>query len=142
MINKGKKMNRRHFSFGLLAGVSLTACAPAGSINSKPSLPTIPLGKALVVFYRPSAFAGGAIRFTVNHSEGVVGQLTSGSVLYKIIDAGTHTFWAQAISQDTITLTLAAGQTSYVRGDVKMGLYAGRPTFSQVSEAQALRELA
>ena len=47
-------------------------------------LPEIEPDKGLVVFYRMSSFKGGAIRFNLNHSEGNIGQLLSGTYLYKI----------------------------------------------------------
>jgi len=134
-------MNKRHFILSLGSLPLLSACVPSGTINSQTEQPKIPQGKALIVFYRPAAFAGGAIRFNINHAEGPVGQLISGSVLYKTVSPGAQTFWSQVISQDAITINATAGQTYYVRGDVKMGLYAGRPSFTQVSEAQALQEL-
>lgn len=95
----------------------------------------------MVVFYRSAKFAGGAIRFNVNYASGPVGQLTSGTLLYKQVAPGPQIFWAQAISQDSITINAAAGQTYYVRGEVKAGLYAGHPTFRQVPAATALGEI-
>lgn len=70
-----------------------------------------------------------------------MGQLTSGAVLQKVVNPGTNTFWAQAISQDAITIQAQAGQTYFVRGDVRVGIYAGRPQFTQVSAAQAQKEM-
>jgi hypothetical protein len=104
-------------------------------------LPEVEPDKGLVIFYRMSSFKGGAIRFNLNHSEGSIGQLLSGTYLYKHFDPGEHTFWSQAISQDSITLKIEAGKKYYVRGDVMMGLFAGRPKFTQVSESDALTDL-
>ena len=97
--------------------------------------------KGLVIFYRDKKFSGGAIRFNINHSEGSLGQLLSGTFLYKYFDPGSHTFSSQAISQDSITLSVEAGKVYYVKGDVRMGVYAGRPKFTQMSESAALSEL-
>lgn len=98
--------------------------------------------KGLVIFYRVSSFKGGAIRFNLNHSEGSIGQLLSGTFLYKYLDPGEHSFWSQAISQDSITLNVEAGNTYYVKGDVRMGVFAGRPKFTQMPESQAKADLA
>lgn len=133
-------MNRRFF-ISASAAALLTACAPAGTITSGTRVPAPSAGMAMVVFYRPAKFAGGAIRFNVNHSSGPVGQLTSGTLLFKEVPPGAQTFWAQAIAQDSITVNAAAGQTYYIRGEVKAGLYAGRPTFRQVPAATALAEI-
>ena len=134
-------MLRRRFLLALAALTSLTACMEAGSVMQTSSSYAAPAGKALIVFYRPAAFAGGAIRFNVQHTDGPVGQLTSGAVLQKVVNPGSNTFWSQVISQDAITIEAQAGQTYYVRGDVRIGLYAGRPKFTQVSEAQARQEM-
>lgn len=105
-------------------------------------IPQAKSDKGLVIFYRLSSFKGGAIRFNLNHSEGLIGQLLSGTFLYKYLDPGEHTFWSQVISQDKITLNVEAGKTYYVKGDVRMGVYAGRPYFTQMPESQAKADLA
>ncbi len=98
--------------------------------------------KGLIVFYRLDKFGGKAIRFNINHPGGAIGQLLSGTVLYKYFDPGAQTFYSQVISQDAITVNVEAGKIYYVRGDVKMGLLAGRPNFTQMSESQARSEIA
>jgi hypothetical protein len=105
-------------------------------------LPRLEAGKGLVVFYRLGKFGGGAIRFNLNHSEGFIGQLLNDTWLYKSVEPGAPTFWSQVISQDSITISVEAGKTYYVKGVVKMGLIAGRPTFVQVSEQEGLEDLA
>ena len=37
------------------------------------------------------------------------------------------------ISQDAITLNVEAGKTYYVKGEMLMGVSAGRPKFTQMS---------
>ena len=98
--------------------------------------------KALVVFYRVANFKGGAIRFNVQHSDGALGTLTNGSFFYKYLEPGQHTFWSQVISQDSITLTVEAGRIYYVKGETRVGIYAGRPRLTQVSENQGQADLA
>ncbi len=102
---------------------------------------TPPSGKALVVFYRPSKFSGGAIRFNIQHTDGPVGQLAGGTVIQKVVNPGANTFWAQAVSGDRITIQAEAGKTYYVRGEVRGGIAAGRPKFTQVPESQARGEM-
>jgi hypothetical protein len=88
------------------------------------------------------AFSGAAIRFNLNHAEGFMGQLLNDTWLYKPVEPGAQTFWSQVISQDSITISVEAGKTYYVKGVVKMGVLAGRPTFVQVSEPEGLKDLA
>ncbi len=105
-------------------------------------LPALEAGKGLVVFYRLGKFSGGAIRFNLNHSEGNMGQLLNDTWLYKSVEPGEQTFWSQAISKDSITINVEAGKTYYVKGVVKMGVFVGRPTFTQMSEQEGLKDLA
>ena len=105
-------------------------------------LPELEAGKGLVVFYRLGKFGGSAIRFNLNHEEGFMGQLLNDTWLYKSVEPRAHTFWSQVISQDAITISVEVGKTYYVKGVVKIGLVAGRPTFIQVSEQEGLKDLA
>ena len=105
-------------------------------------LPQAKPDKGLIIFYRLNNFKGKAIRFNLNHEEGFIGQLLSGTLIYTYVEPGEHKFWSQAISQDSIQLSVQGGKVYYVKGVVKMGVYAGRPTFTQVGEEQAKKEIA
>jgi hypothetical protein len=131
-------MTMRHV---LIACLAMTF-ALVSEKSTSAQIPEPDPDKGLVVFYRVANFKGGAVRFNVQHSDGVIGTLTSGSYLYKYLEPGQHTFWSQVISQDSITLTVEAGKIYYVEGETKLGIYAGRPRFTQVSEAQAQADLA
>ena len=116
-----------------------------GSLSVSSSAAEVPQAdsdKALVVFYRVKSFKGGAIRFNVQYAEGQIGSLGSGTYLYKQLEPGQYQFWSQVISQDSITLNLEAGKTYYVKGEAQIGVFAGRPKFTQVSESQAKADLA
>ena len=122
--------------FSFLIGMSLY---PTSAIAA--NLPEAKADKGMVIFYRLSGFKGKAIRFNINHAEGSLGQLLSGTYLYKYLEPGEHKFWSQAISQDSITINLKAGKKYYVKGEVAMGVLAGRPRFTQMSESDALADL-
>jgi hypothetical protein len=109
------------------------------------SVPEAKPDKGLVVFYRKNLFAGKAIRFNINHPEGTLGQLLAGTMLYKYVKPGDHTFTAQSPSidgQDSITINAKAGKVYYVRGEVLVGWPAGRTKFVQMSDAEAKADLA
>lgn len=112
---------------------------PTSALTS--DLPQAKEEKGLVIFYRLSNFKGKAIRFNINHSEGSLGQLLSGTFMFKYLEPGEHRFWSQAVSQDSITINVGPGKTYYAKGEVKMGLIAGRPKFTQMSESAALSDL-
>ena len=119
----------------------LTIFSFAPDLAMPAQVPQADPDKGLVVFYRVKNFKGGAIRFNVHHSQGVIGTLTNGSFLYTYVEPGQHTFWSEVISQDSITLTVEAGKTYYVRGETKLGVYAGRPRLVTVPEGQAKADL-
>ncbi|MFV1996702.1 MAG: DUF2846 domain-containing protein [Acidiferrobacterales bacterium] len=98
--------------------------------------------KGLVVFYRLDKLAGSAIRFNLNHTSGPMGQLLRGTMIHKYFEPGEHQFWSQVISKDSITLKVEAGQIYFIRGETKMGVFAGRPQFTRVPESQAKADLA
>jgi hypothetical protein len=124
--------NLLFFFIGITSYSTLTIAA---------NLPEAKADKGLVIFYRLSGFKGKAIRFNLNHAEGSLGQLLSGTYLYKYLEPGEHKFWSQAISQDSITINVEAGKKYYVKGEVAMGVLAGRPQFTQMSESDALSDL-
>ena len=132
-------MNRAKIYFSLLHLLIGMISFPTLTIAG--NLPEAKADKGLVTFYRLSGFKGKAIRFNLNHAEGSLGQLLSGTYLYKYLEPGEHKFWSQAISQDSITINVEAGKKYYVKGEVAIGVLAGRPQFTQMSESDALSDL-
>ena len=98
-------------------------------------------GKAQVVFHRPDKFKGKATRFNIDQDGRQIGQLLAGTELSVTLDPGTYTFTASATSLDgvdQITLTVVAGMTYRVKGEVLAGWPVGRPKFTDVSESGAV----
>ena len=109
---------------------------PVSNLESA-EVPQVKEDKGLIVFYRESAFKGGAIGFNLNHGQEPIGALESGTVLHRYVEPGQHTFWSQAISKDSVTVEAVAGKTYYIKGVVQMGVVAGRPKLAVVSESEA-----
>ncbi len=105
-------------------------------------IPQAKVDKALVVFYRARSMGGAAIGFNVMHGESAIGALANGTMFYRYIDPGQHTFWSQVISQDAVTINAEAGKTYYIEGVTKMGLVVARPQLREVGEAQAKAAIA
>lgn len=124
----------RAFTAALVVTI-LASTGWSGSANAT-TVPAVQPDKGLVIFYRPKKTAGSAIRFNVNHPQGSMGSLNNGTMLYQYFEPGVLQFWSQVISQDGITLNIEAGKTYFVRGDVQMGVFAGRPKFTPVDEAR------
>jgi hypothetical protein len=102
---------------------------------STASISEIVPDKGLVVFYRLRKMGGAAITYSVDHADGSLGILNNGAVLYKYFEPGQHTFYSQVLSGDSIMINVEAGKAYFVQGMVKMGVVAGRPSFTQVDEA-------
>lgn len=98
--------------------------------------------KGLVIFYRESSFKGGAIRFNLNQGQEPIGALPSGTMLYRYVEPGQHTFWSQVISKDSVTIDVIAGKTYYIKGVAKIGLLVARPKLTVTTEADAKSAIA
>lgn len=61
----------------LISLLTLFAFVPGAAIPAQ--APQVDPDKGLIVFYRVKNFKGGAIRFNVHRSHGVIGTLTNGS---------------------------------------------------------------
>jgi hypothetical protein len=106
--------------------------------------PAVEDGKGLVVLYRMSKAKGAAVRFNMTSNSGFSGSLTNGSWMFEQLEPGEYTYSVSSPSldgQDSITVNVAAGQTCYLKGEIKWGWPAGRTKFSLQSEASGQTEL-
>lgn len=93
-------------------------------------------GKALVVFFRPSKFAGAAISFKVRENDVELGQLKSGNYFTQQVEPGAHAYVVHSEAKDITNLEFEAGETYFVAASISMGFMAGRPNLSP-SDASA-----
>ena len=100
-------------------------------------IPEVQEDQALIVFYREKKAGGAAIRFHILRGNEPIGSLNNGTVLFHHVDPGTHVFTSEVITGDALSITVEAGKVYFVRGTIKMGLYAGRPTFNIADEQKA-----
>ena len=112
------------------------APAPATSISGSMSAtvaaavgaPTA--GKARVVFFRPSKFTGGAVKFKVREGEAELGQLANGRWFVRDIEPGEHAFTVHSEAKDVTNVELEAGETYFFAGSISMGMMVGRPNLA------------
>lgn len=129
----------------LLMALALGAMTTFSANAWAASVPEAKPDKGLVVFYRKNLMKGKAIRFNINHPEGPLGQLLAGTMLYKYVKPGAHTFTAQSPSidgQDSITINAEAGKVYYVKGEILWGWPTGRTKFVGMSDSEARADLA
>ncbi|MBS0613697.1 MAG: DUF2846 domain-containing protein, partial [Proteobacteria bacterium] len=98
------------------------AAAPAAAAIAVPEQ-----GKGMVVFYRPSGFAGAAIGFIVREGTTELGKLRSGKYFVLQVAPGKHTYVVHSEAKDELTIDVDAGETYYIEGEVGMGILVGHP---------------
>lgn len=87
-------------------------------------------GKALVVFFRPSAFVGSMIGFKVREGDVELGKLRNGNYFTLQVEPGKHSYVVHSEAKDETTLELEEGETYFLAGEINMGIMAGRPNLS------------
>lgn len=121
-------MNRR------LAIGAIAACVfPAGCATTGPTFqqvnaaePTLKAGEGRVYFFRPPSMIGVAVHPSIKLNGEVVGDSRPGGFFYVDRPAGRYVASVSTETEKTLSFTLEAGETKYVRGSVSMGLFVGR----------------
>jgi len=91
-------------------------------------------GKALVTFFRPSAF-GGAIKFGAWDGDKFIGILTARSYVQYQAAPGRHLFMARAENWSYVEADLQAGRQYYVVARPMMGAWKARVALDPVSSS-------
>lgn len=94
--------------------------------------------QAQVVFHRPNKMKWKATRFNIEQDGRPIGQLRAGTEISLTLDPGTYTFTATATSldgRDFLKLSVEAGKTYRVKGEVLASWPVGRPKFTDVNES-------
>ena len=87
-------------------------------------------GKALVVFFRPSKFVGGAVGFIVREGEAELGKLRNGTYFAVQVEPGPHAYAVHSEAKDITNIEAEEGETYFLSGSVSMGVMVGRPNLS------------
>jgi hypothetical protein len=124
-----------------LAGCLLSSCASVQR-EAAPTRPDRPEpGKGLVIFYRERHFTGGGVSYKVLDNGTRIGGLPNGAYFVYQATPGVHKFTAATEATDEKPLTVQAGKTYYIRGEVQMGIFVGRPHLIIVDSQEALGAL-
>ncbi len=127
--------------FIISATLGLVSCASGPSYaEALKTLPPIPKDKGRVFVYRDSAF-GAAVRPAIKIDEQQIGTSVAKGFSYtdqapgqRVVSLATE--WKH---KDTVTVT--AGQPSYVRTHVTMGAFVGHVIPTAVSKSEAESEI-
>ena len=87
-------------------------------------------GKAVVVFFRPSAVKGAAIGFIVREGETELGKLRNANFFTLQVEPGKHEYTVHSEAKDVTTIEAEEGETYFLSGEINMGFMAGRPNLS------------
>lgn len=138
MPESGKSSLRRLAAFaGLLF---LSACATLGPPYQKAGKG--PDNTALVYFYRPSGFVGGAVAYDIKTEDNnVVTTLHSGGYFPYYSKPGEHEFWARTEARSSVTLDVKPGEVYFVKGTVGVGFFVGRPHLIVISNDVGEKEI-
>lgn len=121
----------------------LSACASVD--YSQPAVfPEARPDQALIYFYRTPGFIGSTYRFNLSENQNVVGAMAQDSYFYLFTTPGEHTYKLtdnNLEKGESITMTVQAGQTYYVKVDVEFEVMGGKPIFTPVDKAQAMELL-
>lgn len=123
----------------IVALLLLSACSATGSKFSDMQLPDE--GKARIYVYRPSAFIGGGMSFSVGVNQENIGRLKSGGYLTKQLSPGDYDVWAKTEAKRSVFLKLEAGDVKCIRGGIDAGFFVGRPSLELVSMDECRREI-
>ena len=120
--------------------VLLSGCATLGAAYTPDS--NAPRDKGTVYVYRPKAFTGGAISYTVSVNGAEVSSLPSGGYFVYYATPGEAEISAKTEAKTSVTVDVKAGQSYYVQGSIGMGVFVGHPHLTQVTNDVGAKEIA
>ena len=123
----------------LILAASLAAgCAASGPAFQRVAIPD---GKSVIYAYRPNSIFGGGVVPTVTCGASAV-SLSRGGYHPFIIDPGTVTCHAATESTSTVRVDTRPNEASYVKEEIGMGFFIGRPhlqvTSKETGESEVL----
>jgi hypothetical protein len=91
--------------------------------------------------YRSDSMAGAAVQPSIKINEVKVGDAVPGGYFYVDEAPGTYKISATTETEESISATIAAGQTRYIRFDISMGVFVGHVAPSIIDPDQGSVEI-
>ncbi len=136
-------MDRRIVMATLLGSAAwVSGCATGSGAGDASAWPPLQPGYGRVVFFRSSGFFGSAVSGGVALNGEVVGVSNPGKYFFVDRPAGNYRVAAVTEVVNSLTFTLAAGETKYVRTSPSLGLSTGRISVELEDPKKALQEVA
>jgi hypothetical protein len=124
----------------LLAALLVAGCATLGPAFQK--VDKIPEGVGLIYIYRESEFIGGGVNYDVKVGETVITTLHNGGYYPYFAKPGEVELWARTETKSAVTVDVKAGEVYYVKGEVGVGFFVGRPHLRVVPREKGEKEIA
>lgn len=135
------KSSRPLFAAVALAAL-LTGCASGVKYSEMASsIPTLKADEGRIYFFRSSSMMGAAIQPEIRLNDNVVGKSQPGGFFYVDRPAGQYSAATSKDAEKTLSFSLNAGETKYVRTAVSFGLLAGGITPTLEATELASKEL-
>jgi hypothetical protein len=138
-------MNRRlaFAATAALCAAFLSGCATTGATYQQASaaMPALKAGEGRVYFFRSSSMMGAALQPDVKLNGEVVGESKPGGFFFVDRPAGKYTASASTETEKTLSFSLDAGETKYVRSSVSFGIVVGRVILELEQPEKAKAEL-
>lgn len=126
----------------LVSTAALTGCATGPKYSEMSStIPAMKAGEGRVYFFRSDSMLGAAIQPEVRLNNVVVGESKPGGFFYVERPAGSFSAAASTETEKTLSFTLDAGETKYVRTSPSMGLLVGRIQLELEDPTKAMAEI-
>ncbi|HWW04744.1 DUF2846 domain-containing protein [Collimonas sp.] len=120
------KMIRPLFAVAVLATL-VSGCASGVKYSEMASsIPTLNANQGRVYFFRSSSMFGAAIQPEIRLNDKVVGKSQPGGFFYVDRPAGQYNAVCSTETDKTLSFSLDAGETKYVRTAASFGLAVGR----------------
>lgn len=116
------------------AAILSTAVVPsavaADGAPAPATIPAPPAGQGQIVFWRPGSLGGAAIGCGVNIGAERISALGRGKYFVLNLAPGAYEFNAKSEAKDVLNLEVEAGEVSFVKCTIRMGLMVGRPNLA------------
>jgi hypothetical protein len=140
LVSKSKRSVLRGavmtFAGILVVFLLLTGCgAGKASLSATPAVEyQLDDSCALIHIYRPGAFEGSLVRYTIHMDDEALFRVTNKSkTTVRVTSEGLKTFWAKTETREELPLEIELGNEYYIRCGVRMGAFVGRPRLDIVN---------
>lgn len=126
-------MNCKFLAVTAVAMLTATSSSAADRVAGRQAPAVLPApaeGQGQVLFWRSGAMYGSVMGCGVNIGTERISSLGAGHYFIMPLAPGSYQFNAKSEAKDVLDIAVKAGETSYVKCTIKMGIMVGRPNLS------------